>query len=98
MTLRWWQVLGFFVVFAGFVWFKTSRHEKLEGRDIEKRLEAFRVEACACTDATCTGRVRTHFEAFLKAQGDTEFYDTKSAYFRNIMKAMQTCLDRVEAR
>ena len=98
INLKWWQVLGFFVVFAGIIWFKVARKENFEAKDVEARVDALRVEACQCPSQECADAVGKKLSDYMEEVGDRETTETQAGYITGLAAGAMRCVSDAEAR
>ena len=98
INLKWWQVLGFFVVFAGVIWFQVIRKQSHEAKDVEARVDVMRVEACQCPTQECADAVGKELSIYMKEIEDRKIEAHRVDYIAGLAALVMKCVSDPEAR
>ncbi len=92
INLKWWQVLGFFALFGGFIWFKTMQASSLEANDIEERINELRHQACDCQSQECADAVGVDLVNYIESVKEREGEAEQVELIQSLTVAAQNCI------
>jgi len=93
VNLKWWQVLGFFAAFAGYIWYSSSKEIDMQANDVEERVNDLRRAACECPDQDCANAVALQLVGYLDSIKGREAAQDRVDFIESLSDDAADCIN-----